>query len=257
MRSIWILLSMVGTIVTVLSCGSARVLADGDVDDSLSIKSVIRKHEAGDVNFNTLSGRLGVDYSDGEEAQKVTLSLRMKRDEVIWLSAPLGVIKVLITPQRVSFYNKLNNEYFDGDFSYLNRLLGSEIDFGKLQNLLLGQSVVSLQGRKYDLQYTADSYELKPKPSIDLYKLFLKIEPKYFRLASQQLAEPTQKRLMEVRYTSYQEIQGELLPDRVQIAAINQQDRITIGITYKQVELNRELRFPYKIPKGFNPVALK
>lgn len=251
------LLGIAGMIVALTSCSSSRILADGDVDDSLSIKSVIRKHQAGDVDFNTLSGRLGIDYSDGEDAQRVTVSLRMKRNEVIWLSAPLGVIKVLITPERVSFYNKLNNEYFDGDFSYLNELLGSEIDFGKLQNLLLGQSVVALQGRNFDLQYTPDSYELKPKPSLDLYKLFLKIEPKYFRLASQQLAEPDQKRLMEVRYTSYQEVQGELLPDKVQIAAINQQDRITIGITYKQVELNRELRFPYKIPNGFNPVALQ
>ena len=254
-KEIWLL--GIGILLMLSSCGSARILSEGSVDDSLSIKNVIRKHKAGDVDFNTLSGRLGIDYSDGEDAQKVTVSLRMKRDEVIWLSAPLGIIKVLITPERVSFYNKLNNEYFDGDYSYLNKLLGSEIDFGKLQNLLLGQSVISLQGRNYDLQYSADSYELKPKPSLDFYKLFLKIEPKYFRLASQQLAQPTQKRLMEVHYTSYQEIQGELLPDRIKIAAINQQDRITIGIIYKQVELNRDLRFPYKIPKGFNPVALK
>ncbi len=257
MKSKLPIIGMFGVLFALVSCGSARVLADGDVDESLSIRSVIRKHEAAVVDFNTLSGRLGIDYSDGEDEQRVTVSLRMKRNEVIWLSAPLGVIKVLITPERVSFYNKLNNEYFDGDFSYVNQLLGSEIDFEKLQNLLLGQSVVSLQGRSYDLQYAQDSYELKPKPSIDLYKLFLKIEPKNFRLASQQLAEPSQKRLMEVRYASYQEVQGELLPDRVHIAAINQEDRVTIGITFKQVELNKELRFPYKIPSGFSPVALK
>ena len=106
-------LGMMGTLLSLFACGSARVLAEGDVDDSLSIKSVIRKHEAGDVNFKTLSGRLGIDYSDGEEAQRVTVSLRMKRDEVIWLSAPLGVIKVLITPDRVSFYNKLNDAAVD------------------------------------------------------------------------------------------------------------------------------------------------
>ena len=254
-RNILILIG--GALLGLTSCGSARVIADGNIDDSLSIRSVIRNHEDGEVDFNTLSGRLGIDFSDGNDSQSVTVSLRMKRDEVIWLSAPLGVIKVLITPERVSFYNKLNNEYFDGDYSYLNRLLGSEIDFGKLQNLLLGQAIVTLQGRKYDLQYAPDSYELKPKPSIEFYKLFLKIEPKHFRLASQQVAQPEQKRLMEVRYASYQQIQGEVLPDKVHIAAIDHEDRITIGITYKQLELNRELRFPYKIPNGFDPVALK
>lgn len=242
-------------LVVLASCGSARILADGAVDESLSIRSIIRNHQAGEADFKTLSGRLGIDYSDGEETQSVTVSLRMKRDEVIWLSAPLGVIKVYITPERVSFYNKLNNEFFDGDFSYLSRLLGPEIDFAKLQNLLLGQSIVGLQGRNYELQYSAENYELKPKPSLDLYKLFLKIEPKYFRLASQQLAQPAARRLMEVHYTSYQKIQGEILPDQVHIAAIDRDARITIGITYRQVELNKDLRFPYKIPNGFNPVA--
>lgn len=246
-----------GFLIALNSCGSARILADGNIDESLSVRNIIRNHEASRIKFRTLSGRLGIDYFDGEDTQKVTVSLRMKQNEVIWLSAPLGVIKVLITPDRVSYYNKLDNEYFDGDFRFLSQLLGSEIDFAKLQNLLLGQSVVELQGRKYELQYTADAYELKPKPSLDFYKLFLQVEPKYFRLASQQLARPSEKRLMEVRYASYQEVQGQILPDQVHIAAIDKDERVTIGITYKQVELNRELRFPYKIPKGFNPVALK
>ena len=246
-----------GILIALNSCGSTRILSYGSVDESLSVRSIIRNHEASRMKFRTLSGRLGIDYNDGEDTQKVTVSLRMKKNEVIWLSAPLGVIKVLITPERVSYYNKLDNEYFDGDFNFLSQLLGSEIDFDKLQNLLLGQSIVELQGRKYELQYAADAYELKPKPSLDFYKLFLQVEPKYFRLASQQLARPSEKRLMEVRYASYQEVQGQILPDEVHIAAIDKDERVTIGITYKQVELNRELRFPYKIPKGFNPVALK
>ena len=248
---------MFGFLLVLSSCGSTRIFADGSIDESLSVRNIIRNHEASQMKFRTLSGRLGIDYSDGDATQRVTVSLRMKRNEVIWLSAPLGVIKVLITPQRVSYYNKLDNEYFDGDFNFLSNILGSEIDFDKLQNLLLGQAIVELQGRKYELQYTADAYELKPKPSLDFYKLFLQVEPKFFRLASQQIARPSEKRLMEVRYSSYQEVQGQILPDEVHIAAIDRNQRVTIGITYKQVELNRELRFPYKIPKGFNPVALK
>jgi hypothetical protein len=248
---------ILGFMLVMTSCGSTRILADGSIDQSLSVRNIIRNHEASQMKFRTLSGRLGIDYSDGEASQRVTVSLRMKRNEIIWLSAPLGVIKVLITPERVSYYNKLDNEYFDGDFTFLSQLLGSEINFEKLQNLLLGQAIVELQGRKYELQYTADTYELKPKPSLDFYKLFLKVEPKYFRLASQQLARPTEKRLMEVRYASYQEVQGQILPDKVHIDAIDRDERVTIDINYRQVELNRDLRFPYKIPKGFNPVALK
>ena len=253
----WIVPVLSGVLLVLSACGSTRAVSGGDVDERLSVKNVIRNHEASGVKYRTLSGRLGIDYSDGEDTQSVTVTLRMKKDEVIWLSAPLGVIKVLITPGRVSFYNKLNNEYFDGDYSYLSQLLGSEVDFEKLQNILLGQSLLELEGRNYDLGYTAEAYELKPKASLELYKFLLKIEPRHFRIASQELAQPERKRMMEVRYERYQEVQGQALPDYVQIEAIEADKKVTIGINYKQLELNRELRFPYKIPKGFNPVALK
>ena len=90
-----------GVLMALNSCSSARILADGTIDESLSVRSIIRNHEASRLKFHTLSGRLGIDYHDGEDTQKVTVSLRMKKNEVIWLSAPLGVIKVLITPQSV------------------------------------------------------------------------------------------------------------------------------------------------------------
>ena len=248
---------MMVLLAVLTGCGSANVLSDGNIDKRLTVKTVIRNHISGAAHFRTLNGRLGIDYSDGENSQSVTVNLRMKRDEVIWLSAPLGVIKVYITPKRVSFYNKLQNEYFDGDFSYVSHLLGSDIDFEKLQNLLLGQAVIDLRDQKYELGFNESAYELKPSASLDLYKLFFEVEPRNFKLASQQLSQPQAQRLMEVRYSSYQNVQGQIVPDQVHIAAIDKNERITIGIDYKQVELNRDLSFPYKIPKGFNPVAAK
>src|SRR5690606_11694734 len=102
------------------------------------------------------------DYSDGKGSQGVTVSLRVKKDEVIWLSAPLSVIKIMITPDRVQFYNKLDNTYFDGDFSYLEELLGTKLDFQMVQNLLLGQAILDLRDQKYSAATVGDHYQLKP-----------------------------------------------------------------------------------------------
>ncbi|MBC2838271.1 DUF4292 domain-containing protein [Robiginitalea sp. SC105] len=236
-------------------CGARKVVSAGKVDSRMTVRNVIRNHMSGTPDFKTLSGRLAIDYSDGENDQSVTVSLRMKRDEVIWLSAPLGVVKVYITPGRVSYYNKLQNEYFDGDFAFIRGLLGSDIDFQNLQNLLLGQAVRDLRDEKYNLSVTDEAYELKPEVSRWLYKLFYEIEPQNFRLASQQISQPELKRLMEVRYQTYQEVEGRIFPEELHIAAIEQDERITIGITYRQVEINRDLSYPYKIPKGFNQIT--
>ena len=248
-------LLLFGSLSMLVGCRSAAVLSSGNLDTRINSRQVIRKHMEGKTAFTTISGRLGVDYSDGEASQSTTFSLRMKKDEVIWLSAPLGMVKVYISPNRVSFYNKLQNEYFDGDFNYLSDLLGSDIDFEKLQNLLLGQAVTDLRNEKYRLDLTEDAYRLTPLEEEPLQKLMFLIEPGNFRLSAQLLAQPFRERAMEVRYSSYQKVQGEVIPNQVRIEAVASDSRVQIGIEYKQIELNRELRFPYKIPKGFNAIA--
>ncbi|MGB6153376.1 MAG: DUF4292 domain-containing protein, partial [Pricia sp.] len=130
--------------ILAVSCTSKKVVADGALDENLAAKTIIRTHYANALDFKTLSGKMRIDYSDGEDAQGVAVSLRMEKDKAIWISAPFGVVKALITPGRVTFYNKLQNEYFDGDFAYLSKYVGVELDFQQMQNLLVGQALLDL-----------------------------------------------------------------------------------------------------------------
>jgi hypothetical protein len=92
------------------SCKSARVVSGGTIDEKLSARTIIRNHYRNQPDFNTLSGRMKIDYTDGESAHSFNVSLRMEKDKAIWISAPLGVVKALINPSRVTFYNKMQNE---------------------------------------------------------------------------------------------------------------------------------------------------
>jgi hypothetical protein len=38
-------------------------------------------------------------------------------------------------------HEKINNSYFEGDFSSLSQWLGTDLDYSKIQNLLLGQAM--------------------------------------------------------------------------------------------------------------------
>ena len=136
--------------LSVVSCKSTKELSDTGSMKSLPARTIITNHYDQQIEFTTLSGKVKIDYTEGSSTQSVGVSLRMKKDQAIWVSAPLGVIKAYITPDRVSFYNKLQNEYFDGDFTYFSDLLGIEIDFYKIQNLLLGQAILDLPG--YEVQ---------------------------------------------------------------------------------------------------------
>ncbi|WP_149304404.1 DUF4292 domain-containing protein [Pareuzebyella sediminis] len=241
----------------VLSCKSTNVLSDGTANAKLSAKMVIKEHYDKAIDFKTLSGKVRIDYSDGEASQGVSVSLRMEKDKAIWMSAPLGMVKAFITPNRVTFYNKLQNEYFDGDFSYLSKYLGTELNFEQVQSLLLGQALFNLKENRYDLAVVNGTYRLKPKRPLELFKVLFDIEPKNFRIASQQLSQPLRKRLLQVNYTDYQKIHKWILPQEITVAAIDGNQRNTIDIEYRNIEFNRPINFPYKIPKGFKEIVLE
>ncbi len=244
-------------ILLIISCKSKKLDADGAVDENMSAKNIIRTHYQNQINFKTLSGRMKIRYFDGESAKSVTVSLRMEKDKAIWISAPLGIVKAYVTPHRVTFYNKLQNEYFDGDFSYLSNMLGTELDFDKVQNLLLGQALFDLRDAKYDASISESDYVLKPKKPLVLFKTMYAIEPDNFKISSQQLSQPLKKRVLDIEYKNYQKINEKVLPNEIVITAIEANAKNIIDLDYRSIEFNRILNFPYKIPKGFKKIVIK
>ncbi|QLE01166.1 DUF4292 domain-containing protein [Galbibacter sp. BG1] len=244
-------------LVFLSSCGSKNVLGEGELKSDLSAKNIIANHYKNELDFKTLSGRVKIDYSDGENAQGVTVSLRMKKDEAIWMSAPLSVVKVLITPTRVSFYNKLDNTYFDGDFSYLNSILGTDLNFQMVQNILLGQAVFNLKNEPYYAASVANKYQLKPETQSTLFKTLFLLEPSNFKIDLQQISQPEKNRLLSIEYKNYQDVDGKVLPNEILILAVDKDHRNRIEIEYNNVDFDREVSLPYTIPNGFKQVEIE
>lgn len=239
------------------SCKGSGVVLDNGTNNRLSAKQVIKTHYQNEARFLTLRGKLKIDYSDGEREQGVSVSLRMAKDSVIWISAPLGIVKAYISPERVSFYDKLQNEYFDGDFSYLSKLLGTEVNFDILQNLLLGQAIFDLREEKHLMTITDNTYQLEPRDPKQLFATLFRIEPEYFKMDVQQLTQPKEERLLQIRYIKYQEVGPGVWPEDIAILAVEGDQQNSIKLEVRNLEFNQKFRFPYSIPNGFKEIVLE
>lgn len=239
------------------SCKTTKGVADGEAARNLSARQIIKRHYKNALDFKTVAGRMRVDYDDGSSSQGFSLSFRIEKDKAIWMSATMNLAKVYITPERVSFYNKLDNTYFDGDFTYLSDLLGTELDFEKVQNMLLGQAMFNLREGDYNSLVVNNNYQLKPVKGMDFVKVLFRVEPANFKMGQQVLSEPQTGRLLTIRYKAYQQVAERVFPEEIGITASEHGNETRIGIKYRNVEFNRKLNFPYNVPKGYREITLK
>ena len=249
------------SIIVILMCfgckSTNRITSSGELNNKLSSKQIIKAHTNSTANFKTLQSRIKVGYVQGDQSQSHTVNLRIEKDKTIWINSFLSVVRVKITPEKVGYYNKLDNTYFDGDFSLISDLLGTELDFEKVQNMLLGEALFNLEDNNYRADVHEKSYMLHPKRQNELLEIFLLFNPTHFKMDSQQLAQSLKQRMLQIDYKNYQEVDKQILPQNIKITALEEGYETIISMEFKSITLNGDLRFPFRIPSGFEEIVIK
>ncbi len=242
-----------------VSCKTLKIDANTKLTKKANAKEVLAIHKAKEFNYKTLQSRVKVNYNDGKKEVSPSVSLRMEKDEKIWISAKfLGftVAKIYITPYRVSFYEKLGKRYYDGNFETLSTILGQELNFEKVQNLFLGQSILALKAK--DVQTTwqpPNIMSVKPQKKIanfDLELLFYLLNAKVFKYEINKQGE-----YLNVGYLKYQKIENQDFPETMKIEIKKAKTNRTIGMIFKGVELDKKISFPYTIPEGYTKFEIR
>ena len=241
-----------------VGCKSVKnISSSGKLNSKLSSKQIIKEHSKQDAKFKTLQSRVKVEYIQGDQSQSHTINLRIEKDKTIWISSFLNVVRVKITPEKVGYYNKLDNTFFEGDYALISDLLGTELDFENVQNLLLGEALFDLNNQTYINDIHETSYVLSPKNQNALYEIFFLLNPSHFKMDSQQLAQPLKRRMLQIDYENYQKIEKQILPQHIKIIALENEEETIINMEFKSIYLNRELRFPFRIPSGFEEIVIR
>jgi len=242
----------------VISCGGSRSVGKIATKDAEAV-SVIKKHYTAETQFKTASGKLRAVYQDEEKTQSVNLSFRLEKDKAIWLSASIlgfPVAKAYITPNSVSYYEKVTQTYFDGDFRLVSEFLGTSLDFQKLQNLLIGQAIYDLREEEYNFVQSPRGFQFVKDDGSVMKKMFL-LNPANFKAGAQQLAQEQENRSLTVTYSDYQEVDGLIFPDNIKIIANEGGSSTNIDLTYRSISFNEEVSFPFDIPSGYEEISLK
>lgn len=230
--------------------------ADASAAEALKSKAFFEQYQSHQTQFETLSARLNVKYRSAKNKQSLNVSLRMKSNETIWMSASvlgITVARAVLTPTQVSYYESINNTYYEGDYELVSQFLGEQINYSDVQNLLLGQAIhqfdsnnkVQIKNPYYFIQNTAANTQKQ---------WFVRAAD--FKLAEQKFKDVLQKRSLNINYPDYIRVEEKSIPETIKVLAQQEADQVELNIVFKNIRLNEKLNFPFRIPSGASKIEL-
>ena len=236
------------------SCKAKKNMIDVTaIAKDMSAKKVARKHIAANFDRKTLDAKLEVNFENEKTNQSLSVSMKIKKDEVIWLKGTkfITIFKAEITPTSVRYYSSFFKNYFEGDFSMIEQLLGVKINFEQLQNLFLGQSLLNVKEEDQDVEIVNNAYILSPEKQTELFDVFFTINPAHFKLDQQAIINSEKNLRLEIKYPSYNLIDNEVFPSQIKIKAKNSKRVTAIDLIYKTVIFDGKVDMSFNIPSGY------
>ncbi|KGO95407.1 DUF4292 domain-containing protein [Flavobacterium enshiense] len=239
------------------SCKPKQMVADSGASKNVAVSKIISGHYANSKDFETLNIKANARYEDDKQTQNVTAEIRIKKDErilVIVRFFGITMAKAMITPDKVSYYEKINGKYFEGNYSLLSKWLGTDLDFQKVQNLFLGLALDDLTKGQYVEALESNMYKLKSKNNGNTEKEFL-FEGANFLLKKEILTQKTEGRSLEIDYLTHKDSPKGIMPFDIAIQAM-QKDKVSLEIGYNSVSFDEELSFSYDVPDGYEQIFI-
>lgn len=236
------------------SCKTTKNMINAKaIAKEMSARKVARKHIAANFDRETVDAKLKVNFDNEKTNQSLSVSMKIKKDELIWLKGTkfITIFKAEITPTSVRYYSSVFKNYFEGDFSMIEQLLGVKINFEQLQNLFLGQSLLNVKEENQKVNIINNNYVLSPEEQTELFDIFFTINPAHFKLNQQSIINADKNLRLNIDYPSYNLIDNEIFPSQINITAKNSKRTTNIDLIYKTVVFDTEVEMSFNIPNGY------
>jgi hypothetical protein len=221
-------------------------------ESALSILNTLKNKR---VDFNTFYAKAKVQYEDRNGKQPdFNAFIRIQKDNIIWVSISatfLGIeaFRLYITPDTVAILNKLNKTIEYHPFNYVETIAHIPMDFSVLQDIILGNpvyvgdSIVSFrQTGNYNMVGTVGTF----------FKNLLSVSQGSNELERIKLDDKdvSQNRTASLLYSSYDK-NSDIDFSAYREISVSEKSKVDITITFKQYEFNKELSYPFTIPRNY------
>ncbi|MEZ4979120.1 MAG: DUF4292 domain-containing protein [Chitinophagales bacterium] len=236
----------------ILSCKTKNISTNEA--KALSIKLLQKNMEEADFKSKYFSAKAKVNFNDGKINQGFTANIRIKENEIIWMSltGPFGIegARILIEKNRIQILDKLNGNYYDENLNYLNRYLPFNPDLKFIENLLLGNSFQSTY-TKQKINLVDNLYEITD--NLEGYPVTYRVNPNY-RYHDILVENVGNEGSLKMQFADYRIIENYLFAMVRELNFKDDKNSLHLDINFNKIKVESGLEFPFDVPEKYkNP----
>lgn len=224
---------------------------------AVAVKNAASDFHSKSIDFIYLSTKTKIEYVDGNNSDQFALSMRVRKDSVIWLSigkAGVEGVRSLLRPDSVFVLDKLKNDSYSYDVTYLQNLIQSDLSYTNIQNVLVGDLVFPYQSSDA-VTKNETHFILNQKKENLLIESYIRLDN--MKVEKTTIKDSVANSKTVVEYSSFIYADSILVPSvcSMDISFISNSKPIEkrIVLTHSKIEFpTKPLNFPFNVPKKFN-----
>ena len=224
-------------------------------DSSRDMQAILENIKKNHIDFNTFSAKIKVDYSDNRGKQPdVNAFVRIKKDELIWISINATFLnfeafRILISKDSIWILNKLEKQAEAHSLDYLEKVAKIPLDFKTLQDLIIGNPIflgnTIVAYRKTENRVLISTVDKQFKNL-----LTLSINNNLVERSKLDDLDIAFNRTGDLTYYDYENKSGVFFSTFREIT-VAEKTKVDVILDFKQYDFNKELSFPFSIPKNY------
>ncbi|MFD3003377.1 DUF4292 domain-containing protein [Pontibacter toksunensis] len=202
-------------------------------------------------DFNYLSSKGQITLNDKNQNLSSGVSIRMKKDSVIWVSVQPGLgieaARMMLTQDSVYLMNRLQKEYVATDYTFLRNKFQVDVNFEVLQSILLGNLQTQGTEKAMDEGNLQHVQQLRENLLFDYF-----IGRLNSKLQQLNVQDKNTGNTITVKYDSFQNIGQEPFAHALAAQVLQKGEVSDFKLNYNRVAVSDEmLSFPFSIPTDY------
>jgi len=237
------------------ACGPSKKVAENSV--TVEVQPKLTNYEelyTKSFVYENFTGKARMRYEGNGQKQSFTATIKMKKGEKVWASiVALGIQEVaraLITPEKLQAVERLSRSAYDMSFEEGVRKLNAPISFDMLENLLIGNPVVT-GAQVSSVKLVEENVEITVKKDEYVQLLTYNIDTR--QLLTQTISSENKNFQCTIQYSNYTILGGQnfALKRSISIEDKAKGQSTLLEMEFINEDLNGGIDFNFSIPSNY------